>query len=184
MNRLTTPSERRLSAERPERPERSDRTERKSRPGLSLKGRALKYLAAREHSRVELTRKLAPHAESPEQVQQVLDELEAKDLLSAERFAESVVHRKASRLGVRRLKAELQQHALPAGVAEQALASLAEAAGSEWQRAHALWLRRFGELPSDPKALARQHRFLTARGFSGEVVRQVLKSKVPEGAAD
>ena len=27
---------------------------------LSLKGRALKYLAAREHSRVELVRKLAP----------------------------------------------------------------------------------------------------------------------------
>lgn len=161
-----------------ERPERPDRPERKSRPGLSLKGRALKYLAAREHSRIELTRKLAPHAESPEQVQQVLDELEARDLLSAERFAESVVHRKASRMGVRRLKAELQQHALPAGVAEQALAELSD---TELQRAHALWLRRFGELPADPKALAHQHRFLTARGFSGEVVRQILRGKVPDG---
>ena len=162
-------------------PKRPDRPERKARPGLSLKGRALKYLAAREHSRLELTRKLAPHAESPEQVQQVLDELEAKDLLSAERFAESVVHRKASRLGVRRLKAELQQHALPAGVAEQALSALADSAGSELQRAHALWQRRFGQLAADPKELARQHRFLTARGFSGEVVRQVIKGKV-EGA--
>jgi regulatory protein len=164
--------------------ERSDRPERKARPGLSLKGRALKYLAAREHSRIELTRKLAPHAESPEQVQQVLDELEAKDLLSAERFAESVVHRKASRMGVRRLKAELQQHALPAGVAEQALAGLAEAAGTELQRAHALWLRRFGALPQDDKEMARQHRFFLARGFSGEVVRQVLKGKLPDEFLD
>jgi regulatory protein len=164
--------------------ERPDRPERKARPGLSLKGRALKYLAAREHSRIELTRKLAPHAESPEQVQQVLDEIEAKDLLSAERFAESVVHRKASRMGVRRLKAELQQHALPAGVAEQALAGLAEAAGTELQRAHALWLRRFGALPQDDKEMARQHRFFLARGFSGEVVRQVLKGKLPDEFLD
>ena len=44
-------------------------------PGLSLKGRALKYLAAREHSRLELTRKLAAHAESPEQIDAVLDEI-------------------------------------------------------------------------------------------------------------
>lgn len=173
-----------MSPGRPDQSEPPEPFERKARSGLSLKGRALKYLAAREHSRVELTRKLAPHAESPEQVQQVLDELEAKDLLSAERFAESVVHRKASRLGVRRLKAELQQHALPAGVAEQALAALAESAGSELQRAHALWLRRFGELATEPKELARQHRFLTARGFSGEVVRQVIKGQVPEGFAD
>jgi len=161
-----------------------DRPSRPARPGLSLKGRALKYLAAREHSRMELTRKLAPHAESPEQVQRVLDELEAKDLLSAERFAESVVHRKASRMGMRRLKAELQQHALPAGVAEQALADLADSAGTELRRAHTLWLRRFGTLPQDTKELARQHRFLTARGFSGDVVLQILKGKVPDDQPD
>ena len=153
--------------------ERPDRPERKARPGLSLKGRALKYLAAREHSRIELTRKLAPHAESPEQVQQVLDELEAKDLLSAERFAESVVHRKASRMGVRRLKAELQQHALPAGVAEQALSALADSAGSELQRAHALWLRRFGQLAADPKELARQHQTMVVVTHEIEFARDV-----------
>ena len=56
---------------------------------LSLKGRALKYLAAREHSRLELQRKLAPHAESAEQVDAALNDLEARGFLSAERFAES-----------------------------------------------------------------------------------------------
>ena len=50
-------------------PARSART-----GGLSLKGRALKYLAAREHSRVELVRKLGPHAESPEQIEQKIRE--------------------------------------------------------------------------------------------------------------
>ena len=79
----------------------------------------MKYLAAREHSRVELTRKLAPHAESPEQVSQVLDELEQKGWLSAQRFAESMLHRKAARYGAARLKAELAQHQLPAEVASE-----------------------------------------------------------------
>ena len=32
-----------------------------------LKARALRYLVRREHSRAELARKLAPHAESPKQ---------------------------------------------------------------------------------------------------------------------
>ena len=94
------------------------------RPTLSLKGRALKYLAAREHSRVELTRKLAPHAESPEQVAQVLDELEQKGWLSAQRFADSMLHSKAARYGAARLKAELAQHQLPSEVAQAATQSL------------------------------------------------------------
>jgi regulatory protein len=73
---------------------------------------------------------------------------------------------------------------LPAGVAEQALAGLSESAGTELQRAHALWLRRFGALPQDDKEMARQHRFFLARGFSGEVVRQVLKGKLPDELLD
>lgn len=143
-----------------------------SRLGLSLKGRALKYLAAREHSRVELTRKLAPHAESPEQVAQVLDELEAKGLLSAQRFADSVLHRKAARFGAARVQAELTQHQLPDDIARSAVQSLRE---TEFERAHALWLRRFGQPPSDVQDKARQMRFLAGRGFSGEVVRRVVR---------
>lgn len=141
-------------------------------PGLSLKGRALKYLAAREHSRVELLRKLAPHAESSEQIEAVLDELEQKGFLSAERFAQSVLHRKAARYGTARLKAELQQHRLPDDVARAAIDTLKS---TEFDRAQALWLRRFGEPPSTPEDRARQSRFLAARGFSGDVIRQVLK---------
>jgi regulatory protein len=141
-------------------------------PGLSLKGRALKYLSAREHSRVELLRKLGPHAESTEQIEAVLDELEQKGLLSAERFAESVIHRKAARYGTARLKAELQQHRLPEGIAQ---AAVSELKSTELARAQALWQRRFGEPPATPQERARQVRFFTARGFAGDVIRQVLK---------
>lgn len=142
------------------------------RPTLSLKGRALKYLAAREHSRVELTRKLAPHAESPEQVAQVLDELEQKGWLSAQRFADSMLHRKAARYGAARLKAELAQHQLPSEVAQAATQSLRD---TEFARAHALWLRRFGEPAQSPQDKARQMRFLISRGFASDVVRRVIR---------
>ncbi|MBI2732873.1 MAG: recombination regulator RecX [Aquabacterium sp.] len=151
-----------------------DKASRPGRPGLSLKGRALKYLAAREHSRVELTRKLAPHAESPEQVEGVLDELEAKGLLSAQRFAESMLHRKASRYGAARIQAELAQHQLPPDIAREATQALRD---TEFERAHALWVRRYGEIPESPEEKARQMRFLAGRGFSGEVIRRVVRGE-------
>ena len=141
---------------------------------LSLKGRALKYLANREHSRVELLRKLAPHAESQEEIEAALDDLEARGLLSAERFAESMLHRKASRFGAARIQAELAQHRLPADIAQAALRSLKD---SELARAHAVWVRRYGEVASDAQEKARQMRFLTARGFAADVVRRVVKGE-------
>ena len=144
---------------------------------LSVKGRALKYLAAREHSRAELTRKLAPHAESAEEVERVLDELETRGFLSAERFAESVVHRKAARYGTARLKAELSQHQLPEDITRAVTQSLRE---TEQDRAQALWQKRFGEVAQTPAELAKQMRFLAGRGFSGDVIRRVVKGTLDE----
>jgi len=141
---------------------------------VSLKGRALKYLAAREHSRLELQRKLAPHAESPEQVDAALDELEARGLLSAERFAESMVHRKAARFGSARIQAELAQHRLPSDIAQAVVRTLRD---TELARAHALWVRRYGEVAQEPHDRAKQMRFLTARGFSSDVVRRVIRGE-------
>lgn len=142
------------------------------RPGLSLKGRALKYLSMREHSRMELRRKLAPHAESAEQVEQVLAELEQRGFLSEERFAESVVHRKASRYGLARVKVELAQHQLPEHLTREVTAQLQ---ATEVDRAFALWQRRYGQLPTTPEEKARQMRHLAGRGFSGDTIRQVFR---------
>ncbi len=151
-----------------------------TRPGLSLKGRALKYLAAREHSRVELVRKLGPHAESEAQLHSVLDELEARGFLSAERFAESVVHRKAARYGTARLKAELAQHRLPEALTKDLTRTLRE---SEVDRAWALWVRRFGQCPRSPEEKARQMRHLAGRGFASDAIRQVFKRAQDEAEA-
>lgn len=148
---------------------------------LSLKGRALKYLAAREHSRSELMRKLAPHAEDPATIEAVLDELEVRGLLSEERFVASVVHRRAAGHGSARIRQELSLKGI---TADQMRAPLEALQSSELARAQAVWSRRFGSSAADPRELARQMRFLMARGFSGEVVRRVLRGEVPEGFDD
>jgi regulatory protein len=138
----------------------------------SLKARALRFLAAREHSRVELRRKLAPHAAEPAEIEAVLDELERAGWLSAERYVASVVHRRAARLGTARVKAELQGHGLdPALVAE----AVQQLRGSELERAREVWQRRFGTPPSDPAQRAKQMRFLAGRGFAGDVIRRVVQ---------
>jgi regulatory protein len=140
---------------------------------LSLKGRALKYLAQREHSRVELARKLRPHADDPDEVDAVLEALQAAGWLSEERFVESVLHRKAARLGTARIRQELQGH----GLAPEAVAGAVEQLrATEVERARAVWARRFGgDAPADPSERARQMRFLAARGFATEVIRRVVR---------
>lgn len=142
------------------------------RPALSLKGRALAYLARREYSRLELQRKLAPHAATPEALEQLLDTLEQGNFLSNTRFAESVVHRRASRLGTARIVNELKQHAVDA----QTVATVAQRLrDSELERARGVWRKKFGTLAETPEARAKQVRFLAGRGFSRDVIAKVIR---------
>jgi regulatory protein len=147
----------------------------RTRPSLSLKGRALKLLAQREQSRLELGRKLAGQAESPEQLGRLLDELEQAGYLSQQRFAESLVHRRASRFGLRRIEQEFEAHRLDTAVSEPLLRDLR---GSERDRALDAWRRRFDAPPADPGERARQQRFLAQRGFTGDAIAWVLRHGV------
>jgi SOS response regulatory protein OraA/RecX len=80
----------------------------------SLKGRALRLLSGREHSRAELERKLAAHEEEPGQLKRVLDELQAKDFINEQRVVDSVVYRRSGKLGAMRIRQELQSKGLDA----------------------------------------------------------------------
>ena len=145
---------------------------------LSVKGRALRYLAQREHSRAELERKLARHVQDTDgasaqaQIAAALDELSAHGLISEARVAESVLASQAPRYGARRLRQTLQAKGLaPALVAS----TLQQARGTELERARELWRRRFGTVAADAAERARQMRFLAGRGFEGEVIRRVVR---------
>jgi len=143
-------------------------------PPLSLKGRALRCLAAREHSRAELLRKLAPYVQEGEDLDAVLDDLEAKGFISEERVVASVLHRRADRMGAARIRQELQAKGLAPEAVQQAVAQLQ---GSELERAREVWRRKFGEPAADTQGRSKQVRFLMARGFSGDVVYRVVRGE-------
>ena len=139
---------------------------------LSLKGRALRLLGQREHSRAELLRKLRPHVQEGEDLDAVLAEVEEKDFISEQRVVASVVNLRAGRMGAARIRQELQAKGVGGEVVQQALAQLQD---TELARAREVWRRRFGEPAADPQGRAKQVRFLMARGFSGDVVRRVVR---------
>ncbi len=141
---------------------------------LSLKGRALRLLAGREHSRAELERKLAAHETEPGELARALDELQAKGFINEQRVVESVLYRRASRLGASRVKQELQAKGLPAEAVAQAVAGLQ---ATELERAREVWRKKFGEPASDAAGRAKQMRFLASRGFSPEAIRRVVRGE-------
>lgn len=146
---------------------------------LSLKGRALRLLSGREHSRAELERKLAAHEQEPGQLKRVLDELQAKDFINEQRVVDSVIHRRSSKLGALRIRQELQSKGLDQ---EKVQAALGQLKSTELARAREVWARKFDALPADASERAKQARFLVARGFDGEVVRRVLGRSRAEDA--
>jgi regulatory protein len=137
----------------------------------SLKGRALRLLSGREHSRAELERKLKPHEEEPGELATVLDELQTKDFISEQRVIESVINRRSAKLGTARIRQELQSKGLDKEAVIDAVASLQS---TELERARDIWHRKFGEVATDAKERGKQVRFFASRGFSGDVIRKVM----------
>ena len=142
------------------------------RPTRSLKMRAIDYLSRREYSRTELTRKLAPFVEEGDALDPLLDALEREGWLSEARFAESVMNRRAARMGTSRIVNELRQHKLDDALIESVDSQLRD---TERARAQAVWRKKFGQLPRSPAERVKQARFLAMRGFSGATISQILK---------
>lgn len=156
----------------------------RKKPEVSLRARALQYLARREYSRAELRGKLLPHVQADDDFEQVpdasgaanldalLDDLTARGWLSDERAATQLVHARRSRFGTQRITHELRQK----GIAEELVsAALPELKASELDAARSVWQRKFGAAPQDEKEKARQVRFLQSRGFSLDAIFKVLR---------
>ena len=137
----------------------------------SVKARAVSLLAQREYSRQELTDKLTAAQASPEEVEQALAQLEAKGLVDDARVVETLVNRRSGKLGASRLRQELQAKGVSAELVAETMAGLK---GSELARAQAVWQKKFGQLAATSAERNKQARFLASRGFSGDVVRQVV----------
>lgn len=149
----------------------------------SLMERGIDALSRREYSRKELREKLVQALEagqSASEVDAVLDELESKKYLSNERYARSRVRMRSARYGNRRLAYELAMKGIDAEEVQEAL----QEAGDEFERAWAVWSRRYGNPPEDYKEKTRQARFLAARGFGFDMIERVFDKAREEACED
>jgi regulatory protein len=149
---------------------------------LSLRARALRFLAIREHSRLELSRKLRRYlgeGEATDALDVLLNDLERDGWLSDQRFADQWVASRSNRSGDARIRQELRARGIDAAQASLPLTANA-LENSEHSRALELWRRRYGgEAAVDLNERARQARFLMQRGFSGEVVSRIVRGQSP-----
>jgi len=139
---------------------------------LSLRARALSFLARREHSRAELVRKLQSHTEDPDELRCLLDDFEQRGWLSEKRFVEQTVNRLAVKYGTQRIAHTLREK----GVSGAAIAvAVAHVKDNELAAARSALRRKFSTPPATREERARQSRFLQGRGFDYDVIRRALR---------
>jgi regulatory protein len=138
---------------------------------IELRARALRLLARREHSRLELGRKLAPRAESPEALQALLDSLEQKRQLSDERYASERARSLSRKFGAARIRQDLKAKGI-----DPELVGRVSAEG-ELERARAIVERKYREPAATREERAKRMRFLQSRGFSSEIIHRLLSAR-------
>jgi regulatory protein len=134
-----------------------------------LKARALRHLVRREHSRAELARKLAPHAESPQALEALLDQLVSKRQLSDERFAEGRARALSRKYGAARIRHDLRAKGIDEAIVD------AVSAEGELERAKAILARKYHAPAATREERAKRARFLQSRGFSIDVITRLLR---------
>lgn len=145
---------------------------------------AVRLLARREHSRAELTAKLAQRGFDEQQIESEIAHLAAAGLQDDARFADLFAEQRAARGdGPRKIEAALRERGIPAETIASALEPLREG----WrQRAREALRKHFGETAvRDRKERARRARFLQNRGFPGGLAAEVIEeSGSAESSAD
>jgi regulatory protein len=107
-------------------------------------------------------------------IEDILDTLSREGLQSDERFAESFVHHRVNNgQGPNKINQELRQR----GVEQVLIEIFLESDSYDWMSlAKEVRLKKYGEnIPEDYQKKAKQSRFLYSRGFSGELINQLLK---------
>ena len=174
-----------------------------SKQSPSLKARALRLLSLREYSRKDLKIKLLEALNEPKkvngndgqthcnmdqatnskeiEVEAILDEFEVRGWVSDLRFAEALVRSRSGRYGVRKIQNDLQKAGVDSEKTSELLRELKE---TEYVRAHALWLKKFGEIGANQKEKGRQYRFLVSKGFGSDIVSRVISGNRTRGITE
>ena len=140
----------------------------------SAKQTAVKLLARREHSVLEIQRKLQQRDFPAEEIALALVELVQGDWLSDERYAEAYVRsRRLKGFGPVRIAMELSER----GVDEQLVSNALVEDDEIWMETlHQTYQRKYhGSSPEDFHEKAKRMRFLQYRGFTSDKISKVVK---------
>ena len=143
----------------------------------SARARALRLLARRDHTRLELKQKLTPHVEDAAELDALLDDFTERGWLSEARVVDQLVQARRARFGPARIRRALIEKGVPETLIAPALATLRE---SELATAREVWAKKFREAPATAAERARQVRFLQSRGFSLDVAMRVVRANDAE----
>jgi regulatory protein len=143
----------------------------------ALRDKALAYLARREHTRLELARKLDQAGYPEADIEPLLDDFTQRGWLSDQRFAESYVQHKQQRFGTLKLAHELRSRGVDESIVQQAIST---AKDRELEHAREIWKKRYGAPPANALEKAKQMRFLQGRGFSIDTIRRTLTGDVSD----
>jgi regulatory protein len=145
-------------------------------PLAEIRSRAVKLLTTREHSRLELERKLRHRGYPLEAVAAVLDALEREALLSEDRLLETYVAERLDKgFGPLRIRAELQGKGLSDSRIEPEIDISDEQLLDLMATVHD---RRFGtDSRNDQQTLAKRARFLEYRGFPSYLISRLLNAE-------
>ncbi len=137
----------------------------------SLRTRALDILSRREISRAELKRRLAPYAESEEEMDGILAEFAERRWQSDERYTEAYIHSKGCKYGSRRMRQDLLQK----GVDADTIRGLLPDSDSELDNAVRVIRKKFKQPAADFHEKQKQIRFMAYRGFDMEIIQKALR---------
>ena len=143
---------------------------------MSAKSIAVKLLARREHSALEIRQKLLKRDFEEKEISLAIVELQEGDWLSDQRFAEAYIRmRQQKGFGPIRIAMELNER----GVADAIVESYLLPEDEKWlQSLKQQYLKKYKSKPvADYSDQAKRIRFLQYRGFSLDVIMHVVKSK-------
>ena len=140
---------------------------------------AVRLLGSRDHSVVELRRKLAKREHDEAAIDAAIEELEASNYVNDERYAELYAEQRMNQgFGPLSIRAKLKERGIDSHLIQQALSNLS----ITWsEHAESVIHRRFCAqhiLDTDQRMTARIARFLNGRGFaSGDALRALNQAR-------
>lgn len=142
---------------------------------VSIKAKAIAFLARREHSQKELTQKLLNKGYDRASIVSLLDELVQQDLQSDARFTECYVRmRKNAGFGPLRIEMELKSRGITDALIHQYLDTLSP----DWlDHLQYVLEKRFLDHQLTHKDWQKAYRFLLYRGFPSDLIRECLKQR-------